>query len=394
MDLMVTTACTQLVIRVTEMVKYYVEKCKIDPCVSARKEKRTNSLHIASQCGHEVVVEYLVYKSKMDPNFPDENGNTPLHLAVIHNQFQVVKSLVESQKCNVSVIPQSLLDQVKDSRIRDCIRKHVKLTLLTMTNPYLHLVTSGGDLKTLKSQSKTTLQFCTHTFDRRLIHVAAEFGHLRIIKFFVEEKIFEADLKDEFQFTPLHLTAGKGHVDIFKYLVQQCKCDPNCRVSKDYGDYRGGATPLLIAGEYGQLSMIKHILESHYGIDADVETYNGTTALQFAAMEGHLDIIRYLTKKHNCNATHRNEEMTTAMHLAVQNNHLDVVCYLREEMECDPAEYTSTLTGRSSIHIAAIIGSLDITKYLVSECGIDPNMPSTIASYYETPLHCAACILG
>ena len=373
-----------------EMVKYYVEKCKIDPCVSVRKEKYTNSLHIASQCGHEVVVEYLIYKSKMNPNFPDENGNTPLHLAVIHNQFQVTKSLVESQKCEPHAIPQSLLEQVKDARIRDCICKFTKLSPLTMTDPYLHSVTVHGDLNTLKRQSKTTLQSCTHTFDRRLIHVAAEFGHLHIIKFFIEQNIFKADLKDEFQFTPLHLTAGKGHVNVFQYLVQQCKCDPNCRVSKDFDEYRGGATPLHIAGEFGQLLMIKHILESHFGIDADVETYNGTTALQFAAMEGHLDIIRYLTKKHNCNASHKNEIMSTAMHLAVQNNHLDVVRYLREEMKCDPTEYTGILTGRSCIHIAANIGSLDVIKYLVEECGIDPNMPSTIASYHETALHCAA----
>ena len=141
-------------------------------------------------------------------------------------------------------------------------------------------------------------------FDRRLIHTAAEFGHLHIIKFFVERNIFKPDLKDEKKFTPALLAAGKGYVNIFKYLVQECKCDPNCKSYDDYDEFIGGGTPLHYAALYDHLSMVNHILESDYGVDADVASNTGFTPLQCAAMKGHLDIVRYLTKKHNCNASH------------------------------------------------------------------------------------------
>ena len=378
-----------------DMVQYLIEECKMDPSASTRKEKRTNSLHIASRCGHDLVVNYLIYKRKMDPNCSDQNRNTPLSLAIIHEQFQVVDCLVNSQKCDaiIMLISQSMLDQVKDSRIRDCINERKKLIPISLSNPQLHpLVTTCvyGDLNTLKRRTKKALQSCKHVFGQRLIHVAAECGHLKIIIFFIQNDIFKADLQDENLFTPLHLAAGKGYVDIFKYLVQECKCDPKCKTSTDFDKYSGGATPLDIAVQHGQLSMVKHILESDYGIDADAENHNGTTPFQRAAMKGHLDIMKYLTKKHNCDASHRDKEMTTAMHLAARNNHLDVMRYLREEMKCDPTEYTRTLTGRSTIHIAANNGYLNIIKYLISKCGIDPNMPSTRAGDFETALHCSA----
>ena len=364
-----------------EVVRYLIEVCLMDPCVPTSKREctsETNALHVASQYGHESVVKYLIEKGKIDPNSPDENSN----LAVIYKQFKVVHFLTDSNSCDPYVIPQSMLDQVKDSRICE------QLTPI-ITPPLLHLVTSRGDLNILKRQTKKALQSCTHSFDRRLIHVAAEFGHLHIIKFFVEQNIFKPDLKDENKFTPALLAAGKGYVNIFKYLVQECKCDPNCKSSDDYDEFIGGGTPLHYAALHGHLSMVQHILESNYGIDADVASNTCVTPLQCAAMKGHLDIVRYLTKRHNCNASHRNEEDTNALHLSTRNDHLNVVRYLIEEMKCDPAEYTGIL-GRSTIHIAANTGSLEIINYLISECGIDPNMQSTIAGFLETPLHCAA----
>ena len=365
-----------------DMIQYLIEVCQMDPRGSisnANYYSTTNSLHIVSQYGHISVVEYLIEKRNMNPNIPDENGNTPLHLPVIHNHIHVVTFLARSLKYGVHIIPQSLLDQVKDSEVRDYINESNKIIeTSSSTNPLLYSLTRSGDLNTLKRQTKKALQSCEHVFGRRLIHVAAVFGHLDIIKIFIEQNVFKADLEDDYQVTPLHLAASTGSVDIFKYLVKECKCDPNCKVSNEQDIYSGGGTPLHFAAIHGHLSVVKHILESDYGIDADVETYIGTTPLQCAAMKGHLDILKFLTKKHNCNASHTDRLETTAMHLAARNDNLEIVRYLKEEMKCDPTVYK--MRGKSIIHIATFKGSLDIIKYLILECGIDPNMQSTITS--------------
>lgn len=78
------------------MVQYLIQERMMDPSAFVSKAMRysqTNALHVASQYGYDLIVEYLMDKRKMDPSCLDENGNTPLQLAVIHNQFQVVDFL-------------------------------------------------------------------------------------------------------------------------------------------------------------------------------------------------------------------------------------------------------------------------------------------------------------
>ena len=195
-------------------------------------------------------------------------------------------------------------------------------------------------------------------------------GHLDIVKYFIKENIFKCDLKTKYQMTPLHYAASHDHLDMLKYLVQECKCDLMCKMSLTC-DYRNGATPLHLAAYNGHLSTVKHILESEYGIDADVETTNGSTPLQLAVLNsGNLTIVKYLIKKHKCNPFHRNR---------------DVVHFgNKSKFNTDNPANTQ---GRSTIHLAASTGCHRIVEYLVSECDVDPNMRSC---YAETALHVAA----
>ena len=366
-----------------DVVQYLIEECQVDPCASTRNfHSKTNALHIASQYGHRFLVDYLIEKRKMDPNVCDEYRNISLDLAVIHNQFEVVHYLIYQEKCDPRIISKQQLKKVKDHRILDCINNYIKETSLP---PTLSSVLLKSNLNSVKSMSKKTLQSFSDKYERQLIFIAVEYGQLDIVKYFIEENIFKPDLKDKHQFTLLHIAAGMGHVDIFKYLVLECNCDPNCKISNDFGDHTRGATSLHLAARHGHFLMVKHILESDYGIDADVETYTGITPLQFATMEGCLDIVEYLIKKHNCNPSHRDRRMKTALHCAAGNSHFDIVRFLIEEMKCDPSECDES--GMHTIHEAIMRGSLDIVEYLVSECCIDPNVP--IARTLETSLHLA-----
>ena len=384
-----------------DMVQYLIEECQMDPSASTSKAhfySKTNSLHIASQYGHEPLVDYLLDKRKMDPSRPDGNGNTALHLAVIHNQINIVRYILLTGKCNPHTIPESLL--VKNSRIRDLVNDHKKLSALTQTEALVMPAIINGDLSTLKRLPLTTLQTFSDELDRRLIHLVALHGHLDIVKYFIEENIFKPDLKWKYQTicTPLHLAASRGHVDMLKYLVQECKCDLMCKTSTNSESpidiFLNGATPLHLAARHGHLSVVKHILESDYGIDAEIETSNGTTPLQYAAIERNVHVIKYLIDKHKCDPCHRNGDM---MMIGIYDfcHRVDSHCHsginpiytdlMRLEFECNKGSKNNQ--GRSTIHIAAIAGSLSVIEYLVSECGVDPNIPSF---QDETALHCAA----
>ena len=58
--------------------------------------KSQTALHFAADAMDEYdkVVDVLI-KAKADVNIPDDDGNTPLHLAVIHNHVKVVSYLIQ-----------------------------------------------------------------------------------------------------------------------------------------------------------------------------------------------------------------------------------------------------------------------------------------------------------
>ena len=53
-------------------------------------------LHIGVVGGNMFVVEYLVNTAKLDVNQVDEEGNTPMSLASLNGQLDVVKFLIEN----------------------------------------------------------------------------------------------------------------------------------------------------------------------------------------------------------------------------------------------------------------------------------------------------------
>ena len=327
-----------------DVIQYLIEEQHMDPSAHTNnKGSKTNSLHIAAQHGQPLVIEYLTDRAKLDLNSPDENGNSSLLLAILNDKFEVVKNLIDFKKCALSSIPKSF--EVKSTRIRQFLNEYRQMTGNTITDAILASQTELGDLEFLKQQPKSVLQrYIDREFQRPLIFTAVELGQLNIVQYFIEEKIFKSDLKDKHDFTLLHTAAAKGHVEVFRYLAKECSCDPKCRSKSIFpesmSDVLAGTLPLHLAAYCGHLSMVKHILESAYGIDPEVSNLIGTTPLQFAAMEGHLHIIKYLIKKHKCNPAHKDNKNTTAIYFAADDGRFHVIRYLVEEMKCDPGVCT------------------------------------------------------
>ena len=89
--------------------------------------------------------------------------------------------------------------------------------------------------------------------------------------------------------------AGGGHLDILRYLVETCGCDPR-QPQRQYRRGFAGRTALHWACRNGHLSAVKYLLEQ-CGADALKDcTADGTTAVGWAAWQGQQDILEYLWK--------------------------------------------------------------------------------------------------
>ena len=119
------------------------------------------------------------------------------------------------------------------------------------------------------------------------------------------------------------------------------------------------------------------------------------TPLHWAALEGHIDVVKFLTLEMHCDPTSRNADSNTALHVAAGNGHLDVVQFFISDQNCDP-NISGGQYNRTSLHYAAQFGRLNVVKYLTGNMGNVKFLtlkkfcdPMCRDSNLHTPLHMA-----
>ena len=217
------------------------------------------------------VTRNLIAKYHFNPN-KYYNGESYLYIAAIYNQVDIVEYLIKECGCN---------------------------PMMSTTSyggvPVLHYVASRGLLDVLKCMVMNKIHkqyYCVDFFGRTVLHCAVK------------------------------------HIDVVKYLINECNCDIMTRDK------------------------------------------NGNTILHIAASEGLFDVIKYLINTHHCNLMTTNYRGETVLHYAVRRIHVDVVKYLINECNCDTM--VTDKDGWTSLHHAAWLGAPEVVEYFLSTGNCDP----------------------
>ena len=119
------------------------------------------------------------------------------------------------------------------------------------------------------------------------LHAACQSGNLAIVSLLVNKKA-EIEARSVFNSTPFHLAATKGNLDVFKFLL-----DKGARIeSKD----NFGRSVLHFVCQEGHTPLLKLLFLTTVDLQ-DRTTDGGLTPLHYAAMNGHLGVIRALADK-------------------------------------------------------------------------------------------------
>ncbi|NXJ90685.1 NFKB2 factor, partial [Corythaixoides concolor] len=203
----------------------------------------------------------------------DENGDTPLHLAIIHEQTAVIKQLIEvivsipSQQIinisnNLQQTPLHLAVITKQPQVVQLLlQAHADPTLLDRYgNSLLHLALQAGDEEMLRTL---------------LAHLGSAAPYL-------------LRLPNFHGFLPVHLAVKAKSLACLDLLVRK-GADVNAV------ERQGGRTPLHLAVEMENLNMATHLVKK-LGADVNSRTFAGNTPLHLAAGLGSPTLTKLLLK--------------------------------------------------------------------------------------------------
>ena len=374
-----------------DMVKYLVEKQEVD--LNIKDAEGNTSMHVAALYGNLVILKYLIEDRKCSPMYPGCLSRTPLHCACEGNDNLVmVKYLVEEQRVDLNA---------KDEQ----------------GNTPLNVAAFSGSLSimTYLIEERYCSLECPGRLCRTPLHNACQHNdNLAMVKYLVEKKGVNMNVKDEQENTPLNVAAFSGNLAILKYLIDEQNCSSICL------GYLSRTLLHNACERNDNIAMVKYLVEGQ-GVDLNMKDKQGNSPLNVAAFSGSLVILKYLINEQRCssmclgylsrtllhNACERNDNIamvkylveeqgaylnvkddndSTALNLATLSGSLTILRYLIEERNCSPT--CPDQWGRTLLHDACQINdNLHVVNYLVEELGVDPY---TRDDEGNTPLNVAA----
>ncbi len=162
---------------------------------------------------------------------------TPLMVAAKEGSLSVVQYLLSRQDVDVNVTTESRNSFAK----RSWCKQKLWLKVLNFSRAKIDLNPGSPDYVKVDAS-----------------HFALRAGHGAVAKALLEA---DEELLNDSSWTPLHVVAQTGHVDLFDLALKHTHGGVNV-VGFDYRG-RGGSTPLQEAVGYGKMAVVKVSLISH-----------------------------------------------------------------------------------------------------------------------------------
>ncbi|RID81156.1 hypothetical protein BRARA_A03754 [Brassica rapa] len=223
---------------------------------SVKDANKRGALHFAAREGQTEICRYLLEELKLDANTKDEAGDTPLVHAVRQGQIDTAKYL---------------LDHGADPNIAS-----------ELGATALHHAAGTGEIELVKELLSNGVPVDSQSESGTPLIWAAGHDQKDALEVLLEHNA-NPNAETEDNVTPLLSAVAAGSVACLELLV---KAGAKANV------FAGGATPLHIAADIGDLELINCLLKA--GADPNQKDEEGNRALEVAALRENRKIVETL----------------------------------------------------------------------------------------------------
>ena len=331
-----------------DVIKYLINECSCN-VIGTDKKLGVSLLHYVASEGLLDVLKCMVMNINghiMNEQYRDAIGRT-LHHAVKH--IDVVKYLINECNCDIMtpdkygvpflhyVASEGLLDVLKcmvmninghimDEQYRDTNGQ----TVLHHAFRHKYYWRNNDVIKYLINECSCNVISTDKKLGVSLLHYVASEGLLDVLKCMVMNingHIMDEQYRDTNGRTVLHYAIK--HIDVVKYLINECNCDIMTPV-------KDGVPFLYYVASKGLLDVLKCMVMNINGhiMDEQYRDTNGRTVLHCAVK--HIDVVKYLINECNYDIMVTDKDGWTPLHVATRRGTAEVIEYFLSTGNCDP----------------------------------------------------------
>jgi ankyrin repeat protein len=253
------------------------------------------SLRLAAANGNVPALEILL-AAGADLRATGPDGLSPLGIALVEHHGEVVEFLLKKGATK------NLFDAVfSDDAKAAAAWIDKNKSLVSATNDFgvsvAEIAAACGNEKTLKLllDKGVSRNFQNQSTGRSLLHAAALYNQTNTAQLLIQRHA-KVDIADNFGFTPLHVSALRGSVDVLELLLKhKADCNQVTAAAKPVPPFggawpevrllaAGGNTALHVAALTGQTNVIGVLLK--WGASVNATNSYGLTPLDLAAEMG------------------------------------------------------------------------------------------------------------
>ncbi|KAL8245151.1 hypothetical protein R6Q59_011409 [Mikania micrantha] len=306
----------------------------------AANEDGNTPLHEALIHNRDEIAEFLLWDIGDLKNVlvkVNKKGKSPLNLAVESQNTKMVDTILnfrcgnsqngtdDDQHANASeflaifsVIRHNTTGNAQNSkRITNPSVRYIASTSCTRvdedvetTKPILHAAVAGKDIGILEAVAQKVPCMSLPDNNNHLLHLAASLGFLDGVNYLLDRFNMDVLRHDNEGFCPIHLASNNGHLQV---TIELLKRYPDAREFLS----KGRQNVLHVAAENGKVNIVQHILKTEWAeFLLNEKDKDGNTPLHLATKNWHPKVVSALTWAPRVDLKQVNHEGLTALEVA------------------------------------------------------------------------------